>query len=355
MKRLFIRIFVNVGVLFTLLIIIETCGQITYLLKTRHNAHVFELHPYLVGRPKKNYIAQKDNKEVTTTNIYTRWTGAPEDDSHLIRVAVLGGSTAFGNKVTDRDSWPALLQDKLGDRFSVINFGVPGYSTAEAIIQMALIVPEVKPQIIILNEGWNDIHNYHETDLGADYYAHGIRQYVNLDIPSYKNGNLLEVLYKFSTIGKLASKIKLKLSRLIRPCPKFDTPDPFVDRIYVRNLKTLKLLSEETATYTLLVPQVLNYESLLEMKEPEGCNEWARHIKNSALPRLMDRFNLLMQSVCPNDDSKCTFLNSVLKVKWNSQDFVDDGHLSRDGGEKLAGVISQVILSKAKEGNLYNH
>jgi hypothetical protein len=47
---------------------------------------------------------------------------------------------------------------------------------------MALIVPEKRPHIVIFLEGWSDIRNYHEKELGADYYSHGIRQYGNLQL-----------------------------------------------------------------------------------------------------------------------------------------------------------------------------
>lgn len=50
------------------------------------------------------------------------------------------------------------------------------------IVQMALIVPEFKPHFVIVYHGCNDIRNYHEEDLGADYYGHSIRQFKNLSI-----------------------------------------------------------------------------------------------------------------------------------------------------------------------------
>lgn len=367
MKKSFFFVLVNIAIFCTLIVALEAAGQIYYYIK--HGKFVFqtsvydnedsrlrtfEIHPYLAGRLKKNVTVRnvENSKEIKTTSIHTRWTGAPEDDRNLIRVAVLGGSTTFGSELTDSDSWPALLQSKLGDEFSVINYGVPGYSTAEAIIQMGLIVPESKPQFVVLYEGWNDIHNYHEEDLGADYYVQGMGQYDNLAIPIYREKTVFEKLYELSAIIRLMTKLKWILSEPPdnRPCPKFDSPDPFVDKMYVRNLNTLKLLSERIDYFTLFVPQVLNYKAYLEQEDREACNHWVWHVKYSAMPRLMDRLNSLMQSVCTKDDSKCVFVDSVLKVKWEADDFIDFGHFSKKGGEKFADVISQVILSRAKEG-----
>lgn len=191
MKKILKIIGVNFMVLSVLIIGVELLGQLVYLVKNGTllpldsvSVHhkLFEIHPYLAGRPKSSVKVISNNKTITTTRNNTRWTGAEQDDQDLIRVAVLGGSTVFGAGVTDEESWPRLLQEKLGKNYAVINYGVPGYSTAENIIQMALIVPDKKPHIVIFYEGWNDLRHYHEKDLGSDYYAHGVRQFSNLVI-----------------------------------------------------------------------------------------------------------------------------------------------------------------------------
>jgi lysophospholipase L1-like esterase len=309
-----------------------------------------------------------NDKVITTTDRHTRWTGAPEDDTELIKVAISGASTTFGTGVTDTDSWPALLQAKLGDQFSVINYGVPCYSTAEAIIQMALTIPEVKPDFIILYHGWNDIILYHHKDINPDYYVHGSEVQECVQVPGLREKTLFEKLNELSAVVRLASKINILASEIesklvghsaqtgeTEDCSKFDTPDPAVDRLYVRNLQTLKLLSEYAAPYTLFVPQILNYYWFREEEESKTYYNCWNKIENSAMPRLMDRFNMLVKSVCPGGDPKCIFVDGVLNVNWEPDDFVDDGHFSRKGGEKFADVISRIILSKVKERGLGNN
>lgn len=300
---------------------------------------IFERHPYLVGRPQSDVAVRHDNKTIKTTNFHTRWTGGNDDDGSLIRVAILGGSTAFGTRVTDEDSWPALLQQKLGKRFSVINYGVPGYSTAEAIIQMALIVPEKKPHIVIFYEGWNDIRNYHEKELGADYYGHGMGQYGNLGIPISQQNNG----YAFATAW-LIDWIKYSIKKPSENSVEiYADPDVFVDKIYLRNLKTLKLLAEHINAFGIFIPQVLNYANF---QGKNGSNEWSRHIKNDAMPILMERFNSHMKELCPQNKSNCTILSEISNEKWLPEDFVDEGHLSRKGGLKFSEIVAQLIRSK---------
>ena len=389
MKRLLLIVIVNIAVFCTLIVLAEVAGQTYYyvthgrfIFQNHVSAYhfdvddppqytynsMFELHPLLAVRPRKNVRIKNymDDKVITTTDRYTRWTGAPEDDSKLIRVAISGGSTAFGTGVTDSDSWPALLQAKLGDQFSVVNYGVPCYSTAEAIIQMALTIPEIKPDFIILYHGWNDIILYHHKDLNPDYYAHGTEVQDCVQVPSLREKTLFEKLNELSAVVRLASRINVLASgiklKLFGPsaiqtgetedCSKFDTPDPAVDRLYVRNLQTLKLLSEHAAPYTLFVPQILNYRWFSEEEGTKTYNNCWNKIKDTAMPRLMDRFNMLVKSVCPGGDPKCIFVDGVLKVEWEPDDFVDDGHFSRKGGEKFADVLSRIILSKVKERKL---
>lgn len=286
MKKWFIKIIVNIAVFCTLLVFLELAGQIFYYFihgkfifqvtlydnpRDKYYHDLFELHPFYAVRLKKNVKVENHvyNTTITTTNKRTRWTGAPEDDSNLIRVAVLGGSTTFGTGVSDRDTWPALLQAKLGNKFSVINYGLPSVTTTEAIVQLALDVPEIKPQFVILYEGWNDIWQYHDPEFSPDYYSHGLAVQDRLEIQRYKEKTLFEKLYEISAIVRLASNIKGKLSQNSGnyPCITYNTPDPYVDRIYVRNLKTLKLLSENIANYTLFVPQILNYDKFMENNE----------------------------------------------------------------------------------------
>lgn len=173
-----------------------------------------------------------------------------------------------------------------------------------------------------------------------------------LSVPVNRDKTLFEKLNDLSAIARVATKIKNNLPKkpVEEPCETFDTPDPYVDRIYTRNLNTLKLLSEQTASYTLFVPQVLNYHKFTENKDNESCNWQASgHIKHRAFPELMDRFNSFMREVCLNSDPECIFVEAVLKVNWEPDDFVDWGHFSKKGGEKFADVLSREITSKITE------
>ena len=345
-------VYFNVALFCVMLVGMELSGQLLFWVwkgypvfrpPARAEQGVVEHHPYLVGRPREGVRVEDKGKVVTTTGLHTRWTGAPSDPS-AIRVAVIGGSTTFGAGVTDTDSWPAKLQAMLGPKYSVTNFGMLGYSTAEGVIQMGLIVPDLHPDIIVFYEGWNDIRNYHDPAPSPDYYAHGMRQYATLQLAPPQQLSLLERLADVSAVVRLAlvaakgvaPKAAIADTTATRQ-PVFATPDTFVDRVYRRNLATLKFLAERSGAYSLFVPQVLNDAWY---REHSGGDWWTPRIDDHAMPELIRRFGLMMNEACNEEhDPHCSVVDEVRGWKWQPDDFIDEGHFSGKGSEAFARLL----------------
>jgi len=356
MKKTLLIIVGSFIIFSSLVVWVELLCQVGYLVKngsllplqpTPVHSRLLEIHPYLAGRLRSSVPVTEDNKTITTTNLHTRWTGAPSQDEGLIRVAILGGSTAFGTGVTDRDSWPAILQDKLGGQYAVFNYAVPGYSTAEHIVQMALLVPEKRPHFVVFYEGWNDIRNYHEEDLGVDYYGHGIRQFTNLGIPVYQQHDRFRGLTQVFATAWVVDRLKSKLmNRRAGEIALYDTPDSLVDRLYVRNLNTLKLLAGQIGAFPIFVPQLLDNSSF---QDEWASQDWTRHIRDNAMTGLMARFNGLLSEVCAKEDTTCFVFDEVLAETWTQADFIAEGHFSRRGGMNLADMIARLIRRKSAE------
>jgi lysophospholipase L1-like esterase len=351
-KRALYVVYFNLALFCVLLVGIEVAGQVGFFLvhgypivesdwHTGLYENLFEPHPFLVGRPRANAIVSAEGKTVSTTDLHTRWTGAPREAETRIRVAVLGGSTTFGTRVDDVDSWPAQLQQQLGDDYAVYNFGVPGYASSEAIIQMALVVPEVRPHIVVYYLGWNDIRNYHDARLGPDYYSHGLQQYSALALPIHPREGAFARMARVSAVFKLAGR----LSRAIQNVPDVVAtpvaePDTFVDRIYLRNLRTLNSLAAAAGAHAVFIPQILNDE---HFRGRAGSRFWSPRIVDDAMPRLMARLNSVMDDVCPSGGKSCSVLDIAHAHTWSPAHFVDDGHLNGEGGRQFAGVLADHI------------
>ena len=134
------------------------------------------------------------------------------------------------------------------------------------------------------------------------------------------------------------------------PAPPSRERDPEVDRVYARNLRTLIALSSRFGMTALFVPQVLNEEALARAGDRGG---WTPYVTSAALPALIRSFNGVMADVCARGDRTCVFVEEPLRTSWTNDDFVDEGHLSRSGGAKLAGILARRIqaLSLARSND----
>lgn len=82
----------------------------------------------------------------------------------IFRIAMIGGSAVYSSRVrSDIGTIPAQLESALKslghENVEVINAGVSGYSTAEMLIQLQFRVLELSPDLVIVYEAINDLHN----------------------------------------------------------------------------------------------------------------------------------------------------------------------------------------------------
>jgi lysophospholipase L1-like esterase len=359
MKRSLFLVYFNISLVCVLLVGLELAGQVVFYLWKGYpvyesNQHLisraivspFELHPFLVGRLRGGARFNENGKTLTSTPIHTRWTGA--SDSAAVRIAVVGGSTTFGAGVTDSASWPARLQAMLGPAYAVTNYGMLGYSSAESVIQTALLVPESRPDLVVFYEGWNDLHNFHDSALGPDYYSHGVRQYSNLDLERPHPNGLFAELVEVSAICRLAWVVGNRLAPRAAPPPPSPEeltsapqaePDSFVERIYRRNLVTMRVLAEQAGAYVLFLPQVLDTMRYAG----DGSSWWTPRIRNSAMSGLLRRMNGILEESCGEDRARCAVLDVTSGRSWAKDDFIDEGHFSPEGNDAFARLVASWV------------
>jgi lysophospholipase L1-like esterase len=93
----------------------------------------------------------------------------------IYRIVCIGGSTTYTDKVADDEqTYPAQLEKALRQRLNnprieVINAGVPGYTTAENVMNVAFHVSELQPDLVLFYEGVNDVRARFCDNLGTDY------------------------------------------------------------------------------------------------------------------------------------------------------------------------------------------
>ncbi len=352
--RLLIRAGLFASSLTIVLIGMEVAGQLHHRLArggwrlAGHEASpLMEPHPYLVARPKADVRVERGGVIVTLTPEHTRWTGAADDDVERVRIACIGGSTTFGVLVDDEDTWPAILQKQLGDAVTIRNYGVPGYSTAEHVIQMALVVNEWRPDIAIFYVGWNDLRSYHDPRAVPDYYGHGMNQWGVLELVPPGSRHLKPALMERSGIVWIAERLR-NLAGIEPSAPMIpagsDTrsdPDPEVDRLYARNLETILALAKAIDARPVFVPQQMNADAF---EDDSRARPWTPRVIDAAVPRLMDHLNGILEQTCT---APCVFAADVARERYPTEDFVDEGHFSRSGGERFARALEQSLRRSA--------
>lgn len=87
----------------------------------------------------------------------------PKPDGEY-RIVCQGGSTTYSSSVNDfRKTYPYLLQEELRARghenVTVVNAGADGWSSHETLINFALRVVDLSPDLIVVYDGINDVHS----------------------------------------------------------------------------------------------------------------------------------------------------------------------------------------------------
>jgi lysophospholipase L1-like esterase len=88
------------------------------------------------------------------------------------RIVCIGASTTYGNLADPNDSYPAALGRLVKDRpgaWEVLNGGVPGWTSTEILVNFALCVLPLEPDVVVLQPGRNEIFPQAYNHFRPDY------------------------------------------------------------------------------------------------------------------------------------------------------------------------------------------
>lgn len=128
----------------------------------------------------------------------------------ITRIAVTGGSVAYGNKPEETIAYfleKQLQQTYPYKKFEVINAGVPAFVVEQEFIMIQLVLQYYKPDIIVSIDGYNDLIS---GDINRYYPSpdaippHNWRDFRSIEYNSRKNSLSSRFFGLFSNIGRLA-------------------------------------------------------------------------------------------------------------------------------------------------------
>ena len=284
----------------------------------------FDAQPILVARPHPGDfgfgVTHDSDGRRTTVN-----EGKVPDPRY---VYVFGGSTTYDVANRDRDTWTSRLSALLGPHFAVENYGVPGFTSLEALHQSLFVFRDHPPACAIYYEGWNDLRYSHVKDIAANFSAVDAAYLRDSLFPSRPRG----VLESYSILFAFLKSVLTHEDEPRITGTLSDQPDPELSRYYRENMELIALIGREFHVKVIFVPQLLNYANLTTDRI-----SYLLFIRDKDTKKLMGFLNNELAAAAKA--SGATFLTSPLSRAWTGADFADDGHFNAAGADKFAKTI----------------
>ena len=137
---------------------------VTYPSRADGRWNVMQPHPLLGWEPRPGYSGTNHGGEKLLTfddrglRVHRRDASAPNFEA--LPVLVMGDSYAMGEEVADEETFPAHLQDLLDRR--VLNGGVAGYGLDQVILRAEMIVPLLRPGLLVVSFIGDDVRRTQE-------------------------------------------------------------------------------------------------------------------------------------------------------------------------------------------------
>lgn len=351
-RRLALKILGSMGFF---LVLLEVGLQVVFRVRegqwpvSRTAPPLFQPHPYRVASPIPSATGKRGGVAVSHNSAGLRGPELSPKRPGVRRVVAIGGSSTYCVRVTDEFTWPLLLSARLGEGWEVVNFGVPGYTSAEHVVQTALGLTELDPDLCIYYIGWNDVRSSHVLGLRADYsdfHGLGLAENLGLDEPT---GALARsgILRAMTKVGNTAYRTLPNLYR--RPKPGKDALTASVDSralgIYLRNVRLIVANCRAQGIRCAFIPQVFDPT---ELTKDAQRDEWIPFLKDVDIPLVVEAYNRALAEVCREVGVPCW---ESAQLRFEKVDFVDRVHFSPTGTAKLARSLEPFVRSIPLEGD----
>ena len=289
----------------------------------------FDPHPYLqvLAHPGDFGFGVTHDNEGRRTTINEGKVANP----HYIYV--FGGSTTYDIGVVDSQTWPSRLSADLGPDFVVVNYGLPLFSSLEAMLQSLFVFRDRKPTCAIYYLGANDVRNAHIKNLRVDYAELHSPSVVGQLRPGGVKNPLITYSVFFATLDTIVNP---PAPRLPLSGATSSDPDPRLTKIYRDNIELITRIDRSFGVKAIFVPEVSDYGRL--------SGDVA-----VAIPFVRDKDNQVFMQVMHEtmkeaaEDAGAIFLGNNLELTWGDPDFLDEGHFNAAGAKKLADSIAEDV------------
>lgn len=250
-------------------------------------------------------------------------------------IFVYGGSTTYDIGVTQGETWVEHLQSELKNKYTVVNFGIPGHSSAEHLIQTAFYqdIVKKKPVCAVYYVGWNDIASSHIDHLDSAYADY----HLLLDAERRHPLSLAKYSPMFFLINQLAvgrfDTVPLH-PKLLGKAP-VPGPDEHLEAIFIEHIRTIAAINKTRGIKTVFIGQILN-----RTWPAEPPDDYEPLVKQGEEIPLTERLKSILRDTAASIGTK--YIDPGI-TNFGGNDFVDDGHFGVPGAKKFAMLVSKEI------------
>lgn len=273
---------------------------------------------------------------------------AIEKPAGTLRVMVYGGSAVFDSGNTSGHDWPhrlqALLHKRGLERVEVVNAGIPGHASFDAVGRLFAEGHRFQPDYVVLYAAWNDIKSYTWTKP----LLRELRPYREKRDPRiHTTGSLdaffceLSQLYLLLRGWYQAEKYDLGPEGA-RPADELqDDLEPAALRQHRLGVETFVDVARSAGAEPILVLQA-------RLVQPGNTPDQKRRIKqeyvrltHQALCRAFDAADTIMREVA--SAKGVHLVESTSGMNGNDDFFLDHVHLNSAGSATLAGILADEL------------
>ncbi len=305
---------------------------------TSNSTSIFVPHPFTT------YAANPTNINHNAQGYRAEKNKVYESDPGSINIVSLGGSSTYGTRVYNKDSYPHLLEEILrrsthtDKTINVINGGLGGYSTPNIIALLSGKIIHLDPALIIFYVGFNDAWTrLMFSDFKMDY-SHAQKSWVDPDFPFWRYSRVLDVIAGKLGYPSAKPHIHSVAWRRMSGNPAANLRNSSADA-FRANLMTLIGISRTHGSVPILVTQATDFKN---HPLPEN---------NSAWIQAMEEHTNIIRQVAGNMSVDLIDVRSLMVDK--KEYFLDVLHMNGEGNRKRAGIISDYLMrNKLIGGNI---
>jgi lysophospholipase L1-like esterase len=305
-------------------------------------------HPYLpyIATKGKAYVNEDSWGDAAPVefNSFGDRGAEPDNPKRRIRLIAFGGSTTFGARSSQEETWPGQLETLLGaDQYEVINAAQNGATTADTLINLSLIHVDLQPDYILIYHGTNDLESSYAVPFRSDY-AHRRRDIANIPeifevLPRWLDHSALYVLGRSAFLGnKTAGNLWARYTR--RTEMDYEN-GPFGLDTFRRNLNSIVAVARANGAKVLIGTFQYYKESAERNFSAEFAGAWERGINEQ---------NKIIREIAASNPE--VILADVAAAFEPSAEYLwDFCHLTPGGNEKVARAFHSALITALEGGS----